>query len=227
MHGSRASLEKWAAAIQLLSASGGVNASQLSAAIGVTYKTAWSMLRSIRRAIGAVEAERPLRGEVCAGVAFAGRWFYQPYVLYPDERVVIVGAAVDRESGMPLALKMHVVPREHLTEFKEITRQGKAAFESRHVHPLADRFTFLKPVQMHRFNPLAERFQYARQWLNARFRGLGAASIQPYLDEYCFRFGIAARGASPVEEWLKLCLRHDLPRSARSGASGDERRHAA
>ena len=205
MHRSRTPLDKWAAAIRLLSSTAGVNAVQLSATIGISYKAAWGMLRSIRRAIGALEAERPLQGDVCAGMAVSGRWHYQPFQLYPDERVVIVGASVDPETGIPLRLKLHSVSRDHLTDLKELTREGKASFEETHVHPYA-RFTFLRGVDMHIFNPIRERFEEARRWLNALFRGLSAASIQPFLDEYCFRFHAASSGRPLAESWLEVCM---------------------
>ena len=185
MAGSRAPLDKWHAAIRLLSETEGVNAEQLADRIGVTYKTAWSMTNAIRKAISAEEADRALNGFVYAGVVYADRWHYQPFVLYPGERVVIIAASVEPSSGQRTALKLHVVPRRHLTKYKEIIPQGIADFEARCVHPSA-RYKFHTWKEMHNANPLVECFKEARSWLNARARGLTEATLQSYFDEYCF-----------------------------------------
>ncbi|HZG75059.1 MAG TPA: IS1595 family transposase [Paenibacillus sp.] len=210
MAGSRPPLEKWHAAIRLLSETEGVNTEQLADGIGVTYKTAWSMMQSIRISISSEEAERPLNGSVFAGVAYADRWHYQPFILYPGERVVIVAASVDPSSGKQTAVKLHVVPRRHLTDYKEIMPQGIADFEARCVHRSAD-YTFHPWKEMHNANPLVERFKEARRWLNARARGLTENTLQSYFDEYCFRHRVAAEGGSLAEELYRICLRKGRP----------------
>jgi hypothetical protein len=211
MAGSRAPLESWHAAIRVLSETEGVNAEQLADRVGVTYKTALSMMHALRKAISAEEADRPLRGAVYAGVVYADRWHYQPFILYPGERVVIAAASVALAGGNRTALKLHVVPRRHLTKYKEIMPQGIADFEARCVHPSAY-YKFHSWQEMHNANPLVECFKEARSWLNACARGLSEATLQSYFDEYCFRYRVAAEGGSLKEELYRICLRKGAPR---------------
>ncbi|WP_309122632.1 IS1595 family transposase [Paenibacillus sp.] len=67
---TRTPLAKWAAAIELLASTNGVNAKRLAALIDVKHKTAWLMLRKFRQAIGEVEDAFKLQGTVHTGHLF-------------------------------------------------------------------------------------------------------------------------------------------------------------
>lgn len=74
MHGSRTPLVKWMTAFRLVSNTAkGINAVQLQAAIGVTYKTAFAMLRKIRRVLVQSNEREPLTGHVKGGLRYYGR----------------------------------------------------------------------------------------------------------------------------------------------------------
>src|SRR5690606_14861167 len=68
MDRSRTPLSKWASAFEMISSTVGVNVVQLSAAIGVSHKVAWTMLRRVRQAISRFEQQRKLHGTVHAGL---------------------------------------------------------------------------------------------------------------------------------------------------------------
>lgn len=70
-HKSTTSLQLWFWAIYLISSSKcGISAKQLGREIGVTYKTAWRMMKQIRTLLG--EDDEPLSGEVEADETFIG-----------------------------------------------------------------------------------------------------------------------------------------------------------
>src|SRR5436309_11619393 len=69
-HKSTTSLQLWFWAIYLISSSKcGISAKQLGREIGVTYKTAWRMMKQIRTLLG---DDEPLSGEVEADETFIG-----------------------------------------------------------------------------------------------------------------------------------------------------------
>ena len=74
LHHSHVSLSKWFLAFYFVSQDKrGLSAVQLSNQIGVTYKTAWSMLRRIRSAMGQRDAAYLLSGVVEFDDAYFGR----------------------------------------------------------------------------------------------------------------------------------------------------------
>jgi len=207
MHRSRASLDKWAAAIDLLSSASGVNAVQLASCIGVTHKTAWLMLRKFRSAITESEAATMLRGPVQAAV----RWLAPGYLFlstshkrYRKERIVLIGAAVD--GGSPKALKFTVADDRLLDPgTKELTREGEAT-ALRKLARSPDAATLLTGKRLVQ-SLLPSEFKEAERWLTCLFNGIGTKYLQNYLDEYGFRWNVAAAGLSPREQWERLCFR--------------------
>jgi len=208
MDKTRTSLAKWAAAIELLASTQGVNAKQLSTAIGVKHKTAWLMLAKFRQAIGAAEAAMKLQGTVHTGLHFLAPKYifvFLPHRHYRCERVVSVSASVDPR-GLPTALKLRVVDNSLLVpRNKELTAHGKSLIISEHAEEDATA-TWLNDTKMHN-SPLRECLLEARSWINRLFNGIGTKHLQRYLDEFCFRWNASARGASGRDEWYELCCK--------------------
>jgi len=205
MDRSRTPLSKWTEAIEVLSATYGVNAVQLSSLIHVTHKTAWIMLRKIRRAISAYEGPRLLSGAVHAGLRHLGRRNLQPFVPHPQEHAVLITASVDHNTGEPTRIKLSMVPPRFL-DGKQLTRHGSEVLLRKNAHPNA-KAKLLRRVDLHMFNPIYVCFQQAATRIYGLFHGLGRKYLQYYLDEYSFRWNIASMRLSPREQWLKLCLK--------------------
>jgi hypothetical protein len=208
MDKTRTPLAKWAAAIEALASSSGLNAKQLAYAIGVSHKAAWLMLRKFRQAIGEAEAAMKLRGEVHTGLEIMAPkyiFIFLPHRRYRCERVVAVSASV-RAGGTPNELKLsHVHPELLVPGQKEPTAFGRSQIVSLHAHKDADS-SWLAPHRMDR-SPLRNCIVEARSWMNRLFNGVASKSLQTYLDEFCFRWNVAARGSSPVEDWYRICCR--------------------
>ncbi|HZG74791.1 MAG TPA: hypothetical protein VEZ72_02925 [Paenibacillus sp.] len=199
-------MDKWAAAIDLLGSTNGANAKQLSAAIGVSHKTAWTMLKKFRNAIHRLEAERKLSGTVHAGLrALAPKsiFTFLPHRHYRCERVVGVVASVDAYDA-PRELAIHVVPSGSLRlGWKELTNEGKEQLSS-NAASSGSTVVWLNDFRMDH-SPLDECFREANAWLLRLFHGIGSAYLQSYLAEFCFRWNAAARGDDLREAWYKLC----------------------
>lgn len=205
MERSRTPLEKWVQAIELLSSTGGINAVQLAVALQISYKCAWGMLRSFRRAISNIEASRRLSGYVRAGLQFLGARYFLMYVRQPRQHAIVIGASFNSNTGAPIEIKLHYVPVYHLNEMKRLTREGKECFFERHVDPRSAS-NFLPYAKMNIYEPLQQCFQEVQAWLNRLYHGLGARSLQSYLDEYCFRWNGAARRGDQRRQWLDICF---------------------
>jgi transposase-like protein len=208
MDKTRTPLYKWAAALDTLSATDGVNAKQLASLIGVKHKTAWLMMRKLRHAIGDVEADFKLQGTVYMGLhILAPKYFFifLPHRRYRRERVVSVSASIGRDD-MPTALKLCHVDRSLLVRgYKELTWEGRERLVSEQVHPSAET-TLLQPNRMDR-SPLLERLLEARAWMNRLFNGIGSKYLQTYLNEFAFRWNAAVRGDDARDVWYGLCFR--------------------
>ncbi|TLS48611.1 IS1595 family transposase [Paenibacillus antri] len=205
---TRTPLAKWAAAIELLASTNGVNAKQLAAHIGVKHKTAWLMLRKFRQAIGEVEDAFKLQGTVHTGLHFLAPkyiFIFLPHRHYRCERVVSVSASVGG-GGQATALKLSFVPRDRLVRgFKEPTAQGKERILEEHVDRCAVKH-WLNSDRMHR-SPLRDCILEARSWMNRLFNGVGTKYLQSYLNEFCFRWNAAAQATSLREALDRLCIR--------------------
>lgn len=88
----------------------GISAVQLAAMLGTTYKTAWSMLRRIRIAMG----QRDKTHQLCGVIEFDDAYFGGPTVgkkrgRGTEKAKVFVALSLD-DRGNPRFLKMRVTP---------------------------------------------------------------------------------------------------------------------
>ena len=205
MDRSRTPLEKWAAAIECLSATNGVNAKQLAERIDVSHKTAWLMLRKFRHAISVAEAGKKLHGTVLAGLeTLAPRYLFLflPERRFRKERVVVVAGSL-KPDGRLSAIKIGTVEAPLLEAgTKRLTGEGAERLLERYA---ASRMEWLDSVKMYQ-SSLRECLQDAKSWMNHLFNGLGTKYIQSYLDEYTFRYNAAASGRSLRNDCFEALL---------------------
>jgi len=204
MERSRTPLWKWAVAMQMMASPAGMNAVQLSGAIGVSHKTAWNMMRKIRHVISIDEDRRTLAGKVRIGPAHYGRMFLQTYVPHPQVHPVLIGLSTGSDGRY---VKIQTVDRRH-TEGRFIDRTGTDEFIRRNVHS-AGIATVLNRVQYSRDYVLRDLFDSAKRWINRTFHGIGIKTLQTYLNEYCFRWNRLSNGATAHEALLRLCMYMD------------------
>lgn len=193
MERSRIPLDRWAAAIRLMSAPSGVNGVQLARLAGLTYKTALAIQRKIRIAISNLDARQKLTGLVHAGLDFYGRTNFHFYIRHPKEHPVIVGACENY-------VKIKTVPLCHM-EQKRLYQSGIEHFAWTHSRY---EVRFFNAFEFVRYPALRNRFRAAQAWINRTFHGIGMPYLQLYLDEHCFRVNTAERGIP--DAWFSLCV---------------------
>ncbi|MCI3920905.1 transposase [Paenibacillus sp. TRM 82003] len=208
MDKTRTSLQKWRAAIELLSSTEGVNATKLANSIGVTHKVAWTMLRKFREAIRETEEATRLNGDVYAGVwALAPKyiWMFLPDRFYRRERVVALFTSVDRAGHAQLKIRA-ISTKELEPGMKRLNDGGRRRLREEIVASGShSNLAWLNKAQMAR-SSLLKRFEEVRRWLNEVFHGVGTKHLSLYLSEFCFRHNVAARQESLREAWYRLCF---------------------
>lgn len=212
LHHSHVSLSKWFLAFYFVSQDKrGISAVQLSSQIGVTYKTAWYMLRRIRSAMGQRDAAHLLSGVV----EFDDTYFGGPKVgskrgRSTEKAKAFVALSLDNH-GNPQYLKMGVTPNIKQASVKKFAHQAIAAGstvrsdgypsyipaleEYTHEHKTYDP----KSGMLHWLHIVVSN---AKTFLLGIYHGLPKDNLQSYLDEYAFRFSRRSFGAQLIQRLI-------------------------
>lgn len=198
MHGTHAPLTKWFLAMYLVSNDKrGISAVQLQNQIGVTYKTAWSMLKYIRKAMKTRDDSHQLEGVI----EFDDAFFGGPTVgkkrgRGTEKSKVFVALSLDKK-GNPLYLKMKPTENikkksvkkfalKHIAKGSTVRSDGYRSFSpalTDYVH---------EPVK---YDPKGEALHWlhimisnAKAFILGTYHGLPQKYLSDYLAEFCFRF---------------------------------------
>ena len=198
LHRSHVSLRKCFLAFYLVSRDKrGISAVLLSGQIGVTYKTAWSMLRRIRSAMGQRDSAHILSGVVELDDAYLGGPKAGSKRGRGTEKAKIFIALSLEKYGNPQYLKMRVTKNIKQASVKKFANAavkkgsiirsdgyrsyvpvlGDYTHEHRNYDPNSGMLHWLHIVLS---NPKA--------FILGTYHGLPTAHLQPYLDEFSFRF---------------------------------------
>ncbi|HEY8528449.1 MAG TPA: IS1595 family transposase [Paenibacillaceae bacterium] len=183
MAGSRTPPGKWLLAMWLVSrVPDGISARQLQPLLGVTYKTAFSMLRKIRSVITQADNGRPLTGRVQAiGVKF---WRLPIRANRSDWDMPAVAAWELSKDGRPLRVKMKAADGCHLLEKGNYLR-GLEEWKKRHAKTMD--LEMLHVLDRWKVAALADWYEDACKWANRVHCGVSRRYWHNYLDEYVFR----------------------------------------
>lgn len=207
MEGSRTPLHKWAVAIQLISRTDqGTTAVMLQSVIGVTYKTAWSMLHKIRQAMSFAEHSKRLTGTVKGGMIHYCQPYLSIYNLVPRRSPIIIAAQVDSDNR-PLHVKFIHIPSEHVNHRNLVNRVGEISFAKHHVSATAQLLPLYAPYFFNKLPQIKREFKYTRNMINKTFRGIGPKYLQAYLNECSFRRNLVLQSSSIQDRLLYYCTR--------------------
>lgn len=198
MHRSHVSLRKWFLAFYFVTQDKrGVSATQLSFLIGVTYKTAWFILRRIRKAMGQQDEQYLLEGIV----EFDDTYFGGPTVgkkrgRGTEKAKAFVALSLDKDNS-PKFLKMGVtdnIKKLSVQKFaKNAIQSGSTVISDgyrSYVSALKNYNHQPKP-----YNPNAGELMWlhtiignAKAFILGTYHGLPKQNLSDYLNEFCFRF---------------------------------------
>lgn len=217
MQNSKLSLTSWFLALYFIAQNkNGISELTLAKYIGVTLKTAWSLLHKVRRAMGSRESIYKIGGNIEMDEAFFGG-NKEGKRGRGSKNKVMVAVALQLEDGTyPKYLKMKVIPNakgETLLDFaKNNILEGSLihsdAFKS--YHSLKKDYT----CDMQKYNP-SEKSDFLK-WIHVMisniksniagtYHGLDNQYLQNYLDEFCYRFNRRNRTVPVFDKLLKCC----------------------
>jgi hypothetical protein len=173
--------------MMLVARPNGIRATALREILGVTYKTAWTMLMKIRTAISRDSDRQWLTGTVRMNTAIFGTKAISTLSnLGVGERHVVAGASMG-ENGEAAKLKIKLVDKRH-TDGRRPLPASIQAFQQAHVDPSAeDVHGVYKRFSRERYHSLLSKVKEAQQWLYKTYIAVGVKHLQKYLDEFCFR----------------------------------------
>lgn len=219
LHKTHMPLTQWFLAFYFVSQDKrGISAVQLAAMLGTTYKTAWSMLRRIRIAMG----QRDETHQLCGVIEFDDAYFGGPTTgkkrgRGTEKTKVFVALSLNGQ-GNPRFLKMRVTPN---IKQASVRKFAHAAFANGSVI-LSDGYCSYIPAlenYAHEYQPydpdsgllhwLHVVISNAKSFILGTYHGLSKKYFQSYLDEYSFRFSRRNFGAALLERLtLAVSLSH-------------------
>jgi len=199
LHRSHVSLVKWFLAIYFVTHDKrGISAVQLAFAVGVTYKTAWYMLKRIRMAMGQRDQQYLLDGEV----EFDDTYIGGPEVGSKRGRgttkaKVFVALSLDKNKN-PKFLKLRVTENLRQKSVKKFAEQSIKEGSIIHsdgyrsyIPALADSYDHQHKV----YDPNGTELKWlhimisnVKSFILGTYHGLPKKLLQDYLDEFAYRF---------------------------------------
>lgn len=186
----------------------GISAVQLSHQVGVTYKTAWYMLKRIRTAMGQRDAAHKLDGIIEFDDAyFGGPTTGKKRGRGTEKAKVFVALSLDAQ-GNPRYLKMWMTPNLKQASVKKFAH---AAFADGSIIHSDGYRSYIPALEgyTHEYSPydpdsgllhwLHVVISNAKAFILGTYHGLPKANLQSYLDEFCFRFSRRSFGGALLE----------------------------
>ena len=201
MHKTRTSLMIWFWAIYLIANDKrGTSAAQLAQQFGISYPTAWLMMHKIRKAMCDRDAQYILAGIVEMDDTLFGAPTEGGKRGRGTEKTKVVASLSLSKSGNPLYLKMNVVEDLKASTLSEIacktiapgTAVSTDLFRS-YIQLGKDGYLHLPQEFNYVDNPDHLKWSHtiisnAKAFIAGTYHGLCPKHLQPYLDEFCYRF---------------------------------------
>ena len=206
IHRSHVPLRKWFFTFYFVSQDKrGISAVGLADTIGVTYKTAWYILKRVRTAMGQRDATHKLAGIVEFDDAFFGGPTVGKKRGRGTEKAKVFVALSLNEKGNPEYLKMKVTPNIKQASVKRFAEQSIKPDRTIRSDGYRSYIPALKSYDHEHklYDPHSETLQWlhimisnAKTFILGTYHGLPKSNLQSYLDEFCFRFSRRAFGTS-------------------------------
>ena len=212
LHKTHMPLRKWFLAFYLVCQDKrGISAVQLSAQLGTTYKTAWYMLKRIRKAMGQRDETHQLDGVIDFDDAYFGGPVTGKKRGRGTEKVkAFVALSLDSQ-GNPRHLKMQVTPNIKQASVRKFTQSSFAENSVIHSDGYRSYITALKDFSHEHktYDPSSGLLHWlhiiignAKAFILGTYHGLTKDYLQSYLDEFCFLFCRRSFGPALLDRLL-------------------------
>lgn len=222
MHKTRTSLIIWFWAIYLIANDKrGFSAMQLSQQFGISYPTAWLMMHKIRKAMQQRDTMYTLAGIVEMDDTFIGAPTEGGKRGRGTEKTKVVTSLSLTNAGHPVYLKMKVVDdlkSSTLVELANLNINTGSVISTDLYHSYRELnnegYLHLPKQFNYKDNPdhlkwLHTIISNAKAFIGGTYHGLGKKHLQPYLDEYCYRFNRRRFKGQLFNRLLNACASTD------------------
>ena len=218
-HGSKVPLQKWFWAIFYTSSDkGGISALRLSKLIEVNWKTAFSMLRKIRQAMGDQDSIYSLSGVVELDDAFVGGKKTGKRGRGSAGKASVL-VACENNGGIPGFVAMKVINSVSKKEIQQFTKENirpetivrTDAYPSNNgVEPFATLMKKVTPPELvDAWLPWVHVvIANLKRFILGSFHGTSNNFLQEYLNEFCYRFNRRKWEPQIPNRLLALCANH-------------------
>lgn len=209
LHKTHLPLTKWFLAFYLVCVDKrGISALQLSRQLGMTYKSAWYLLKRIRAAMGQRDAKHQLEGVIEFDDAyFGGPVRGKKRGRGTEKAKVFVALSLDSR-GNPCHLKMHVTPN---LKQASVRKFAQTAFAENSVIRSDGYRSYIPALkgfshEYKAYDPDSGLLHWlhilvsnAKAFISGTYHGLPKDNLQSYLDEFCFRFSRRSFGPALLD----------------------------
>ncbi len=217
-HKTRTPLVKWFWAIWMVAQDkGGTSAMRLSKQLELSYRTAWTMLHKLRKAMAKRDAHYTLTGSIemddayfggqAAGKRGRGAANKTPAVVMVESCGEHAGflaiktvTTVDKQQ-VDAAASAKIAPGQH------IHTDGLNAYNGLEALGHDHHAEIVPPSQAHEKLPWVHiAIANAKRFLLGTYHGVSHKYLQAYLDEYCYRFNRRSWEPTLTSRLLTACL---------------------
>lgn len=216
MECTKLSLTKWFLALYFVATNkDGISEMALAKYIGVTLKTAWSMLHKIRAAMGGRDSLYKLGGSVEMDEAFFGGKSSGKRGRGSDNKTQVAVALQLSPEGNPEYLKMQVIPnakgdtlldfaRENIQEGSTIHSDAFRSYNALSAEYESIMKKYIPGNKEKHLKWLHVMISNIKANIDGAYHGLEGTYLQRYLDEFCYRFN-RRHTKQPLFERLLAC----------------------
>ena len=224
-HKSSTSLHLWFYAMYLMTSTRcGISSKQLERELGVTYKTAWRIARSIRQVL-MTQYDGPLQGKVEADETYIGGRAKSmhlasrkrlggrgtagktPVFGMVERQGKIVAAMVPNVKGITLMPRIvkHVIPAstiytDEMGAYNKLSRHGYTHKRIKHLEKV------YVSGDVH-VNTMEGFWSLVKRGIGGVYHSVSAKHLQGYLNEYAWRYNHRDEGKAQFEALLLLAAR--------------------
>ena len=219
LHKTRTPLVKWFWAIWMVAQDkGGTSAMRLSRQLGLGYRTAWTMLHKLRKAMGQRDAGYTLTGSIemddaYFGGAVAGKKRGRgtpnktPVAVMVENRGKHAGFMAIRTLSTVNKQQVDAAANAKIAPGQQIHTDGLNAYNGLEALGHDHHAETVPPSQAHEKLPWVHiAISNAKRFLLGTYHGVSHKYLQAYLDEFCYRFNRRAWEPTLTSRLLTACM---------------------
>jgi len=216
LHKTRTPLVKWFWAMWLVAQDkGGVSALRLSKQLGLGYRTAWSMLHKLRKAMGqrdtlytltgSIEMDDAYFGGAATGKRGRGAANKTPAVVMVENRGERAGFLAIKTVTTMSKAQVEIAAAK-IAPGQRIHTDGLNAYNTLTALGHSHHAEVIPPDQAHEKLPWVHTaISNAKRFLLGTYHGVSHKYLQAYLDEFCYRFNRRAWEATLTSRLMLAC----------------------